>query len=128
MSINNLIEKWLEEKELERACTENRRFIEDQLVDLLKVDQSIEGSKTHNVDNFKIKTISRFNVKIDSDKLQDIAAENGLTDHLGSIFNWKPSINAKAWKNSDKEITAPLMDAITTTPSRTSFTIEKLGE
>ena len=126
--INKLIESWITEKEIERASAENRRFIEDQLVELLKVDQMKEGSKTYNIDNFKIKTTSRLNRKVDSDKLQEIAAEYGLSEHLGDLFRWSPSINAKAWNNSSAEITAPLLDAITTTPSRTSFSIEKTGE
>ena len=65
------------------------------------------------------------NRKVDSDKLQELAAENGLTEHLSTLFRWKPDIDAKAWKAADESITRPLMGAITTTPSRASFVIIK---
>jgi hypothetical protein len=52
-----------------------------------------------------------------------LAAEAGLSDHLGSLFRWKPEINATAWKQADNSITNPLLGAITSTPGRTSFSI-----
>ena len=126
--INNLIESWITEKEIERAASENRRYIEDALIDALGVDSNVEGSKTFEIDQFKVKTTARMTRKIDSDKLQEIASEHGLSEHLGDLFRWSPAINAKAWNSADKEMIAPLLDAITTKPARTSFSIEKTGE
>jgi len=57
--------------------------------------------------------------------VQEIAAEAGLTEHLSSLFRWKPEINMSAWKNADEKITTPLLGGITTTPGRASFTITK---
>jgi len=126
--INNLIESWINEKEIERAASENRRYIEDALIDALGIDSNVEGSKTFDIDQFKVKTTARMTRKIDSDKLQEIAHEHGLSEHLGDLFRWSPAINAKAWNSADKEMIVPLLDAITTKPARTSFSIEKTGE
>jgi hypothetical protein len=60
---------------------------------------------------------------VDSEKLQELAAEAGLTDHLSTLFRWKPEIEMKAWKATDPSITSALADAITVTPGRPSFTI-----
>ena len=66
------------------------------------------------------------NRKVDVDLLQEIAAEHGLEDHLGSLFRWKPELNVKAWQQADDSITLPLSGAITTKPGRPSFSIEEL--
>ena len=63
--------------------------------------------------------------KVNSAKLQDLAAEYGLTDHLSSLFRWTPEVNVSAWDSADPRITAPLLDAITTSNGRPSFTITK---
>jgi len=68
------------------------------------------------------------NRKIDSGKLQDLAAEHGLSDHLSTLFRWKPELDMKSWRNADESITKPLLDAITTTPSRPSFAITNTKE
>lgn len=121
----NLYEQWLAAKEAERQATEQRRELENQLLSALNLPEAGEGSKTIDDAEYKVRVTYRMNRRIDGDALQEIAAENGLTEHLGSLFRWKPEINAKAWKDASPEITAPLQDAITTKPGRPSFAIER---
>jgi hypothetical protein len=120
----NIFEAWMAAKEAEREAVEERRMLEDELVRQLKIDDK-EGSKTIKEDGFIIKVTNRYNRRIDADLLQDIAAEHGLSDHLGSLFRWKPDIDSRAWKAADESITNPLAQAITTTPGRPSFNITK---
>ena len=122
----NLYSMWLEAKEAERQAVNERREIEEALLDVLNLPAEGEGSQTTNVDNYKVKVTYRMNRTINADLLQEIAAESGLTEHLGSLFRWKPDINTKAWKDAAPEITTPLLDAITTRPGRPSFTIEPI--
>jgi hypothetical protein len=89
------------------------------------VAETLEGTLNFDADTYKVKIEGRINRKINADKLQELAAENGLSDHLASLFRWKPEINAFAWKAAKPEITTPLLDAITATPGRPSFTITK---
>jgi len=119
-----LFDQWLDAKEAERAAVERRRQIEDGLIAALSITES-EGSTTIKTDGYKVKVTQRFNRSIDADMLQEIAAEHGLTQHLGDLFRWKPEINAKAWKDADQSITGPLEQAITTKPGRPSFSIER---
>lgn len=121
--IESLTAHWLEMKELEREATEKRRNIEDDLLKLLNISDALEGTETKKTDIYTIKIVGRMNRKIDADLLQELAVENGLTDHLSSLFRWKPDINLSVWKAADSSITKPLMAAITTTPGRPSFTI-----
>jgi hypothetical protein len=89
------------------------------------VAETLEGTLNFDADTYKVKIEGRINRKINADKLQELAAEHGLSEHLASLFRWKPEINAFAWKAAKPEITTPLLDAITATPGRPSFTITK---
>ena len=119
-----LYAQWLAAKESERQAVEQRRAIEDQLIAELRVAETDEGTRTVEAGEYKVKITCRMNRRIDAEALQEIAAEYGITDHLGDLFRWKPEINAKAWKSADESITKPLLAAITTQPGRPSFAIE----
>lgn len=115
--------QWLAAKEAEREAIEVRRAIEDQMLEALRVSQALDGTENYESEGYKVKVVGRLNRKIDADKLQELAIENGVYEHLQNLFRWKPEINAKAWNAADPSITNPLLGAITTTPGRPSFTI-----
>lgn len=117
--------RWLEAKELERQATERRRLIEDELIKQLCISETQEGVTTATIDNYTIKITSRLNRKVDTDLLQQIAAENGLDAHLSTLFRWSADLSMKSWKQADPAITGPLSAAITVTPGRPSFAITK---
>ena len=124
MNIDSLATRWFAEKEVEKIAIEKRRDLEDAMRKLLNHDETKEGTITVPSDSFKIKVVNRIDRKVDSDKVQELAAEYGLTEHLSSLFRWKPEINMTAWKAADEAITKPLLAAVTTKPSRPSFSIE----
>lgn len=126
VSVEQLSQEWLAAKKAEQLAIEKRREVEDKLAQF--IDQTKEGTQAIKAAGFKVKAVTRFNRRINADLLQEIAAENGLSDHLGSLFRWKPEINASAWKATNEAITKPLLAAITTTAGRPSFTIEKIEE
>ena len=125
MSIYDL---WLMAKENERAAVEERRILEDQLTKDLMISETQEGSNSYDLDGFRIKVTCRMNRTIDSEMLQEVAAEEGLSEHLPDLFRWKPEINMKAWKAADASITGPLLQAVTTKPGRPSYSIESIEE
>lgn len=120
-----LAAQWEEAKMEEKAATDRRRGIEDQLVECLGIPKQMEGTKNEFAGMYEIKVAGRLDRKVNADKLQSIAEETGLTEHLSSLFRWKPEINMAAWKAAHESITAPLLDAITTTDSRPSFKITR---
>ena len=126
MTYTELCQLWIQAKEDERTAIEHRRAYEDKLLSLIGIAENFEGTENAEAPGgYKIKVTGRMARKVDSDALQELAAEAGLTEHLSSLFRWKPEIDAKAWKAADSSITTPLMGAITTTPSRASFSITK---
>ena len=126
MSIELLTHDWLAYKEAERQSVDGRRVVEDKIAAFYNINPQNEGTQNFDVDGFKIKIVNRMTRKVDSEKLQEVAAENGLSDHLSALFRWKPEINAAAWKICDSDITDVLSAAITTTAGRPSFSIDPL--
>lgn len=123
--IEELAREWESAKAAEAKAVAIRRAIEDELTELLALPKDLDGSKNENVGQYKIKVTGRLDRKINSDKLQELAQEAGLSDHLGSLFRWKPEINMTAWKAAHESITAPLLGAITTTAGRPSYAITR---
>ena len=122
--LQQLSQMWLIAKENETSATADRRKIEDRIRKLASVRDDVEGTETLAPAGYKIKIVSRIDRKVDADKVQELAAEHGLTDHLSTLFRWKPEINMAIWKAADESITRPLAGAITAKPGRPSFTIE----
>lgn len=120
-----IYQQWLNAKQIEALAIKERRAIEDLMVKAFEIPENFEGTKNIEVETYKVKIEGRINRKVNADKLQELAAEHGLTDHLSSLFRWKPEIAMTAWKAADKAITTPLLDAITATAGRPSFTITK---
>jgi len=124
--LDELSAQWCDAKADEAIAVARRRTIEDRLVELLEIPESKEGTTNARTETgYAIKVVGRMNRKVDADKLQELAAEHGLSEHLGSLFRWSADINAAAWKAAAPTITAPLTGAITTTPGRPSFTITR---
>jgi hypothetical protein len=124
--LDDLAKKWLNAKEVEAMAVARRRKLEDELTSLIGVAENMEGTENVETDGgHTIKITGRINRKVDGARIQEIAAEEGLEEHLASLFRWKPEINMKAWQNADKSITGPLLRGITTQPGRASFTITK---
>tara|TARA_R110000737_G_scaffold197330_1_gene217744 strand:+ start:1051 stop:1425 length:375 start_codon:yes stop_codon:yes gene_type:complete len=120
----SLYAQWLSAKADEKQAVEKRREIEDLLLEEF-APNPFEGVKSISDSGYNLKLTGRMVRKIDSEKLQELAEESGLSEHLGSLFRWVPSINMAAWKATDKSITNSLLEAITTKEGRPSFSIIK---
>jgi hypothetical protein len=123
--MNTLYQRWLDAKKLEAAAVAERRQLEDQMAEDFGLPKDLDGTVNHQVDGYKIKMEGRINKKIDADKLQMLAAEAGLSEHLSNLFRWKPEINVKVWNAAAESVTGPLLGAITSTPGRPTFSITK---
>lgn len=125
INVEGFLSAWIDAKQTEKDAITARRAIEDELVKIFEIAEQQEGTVHIDNPNYDIEVVGRFNRKVDSVKLQEVAAEHGLEDHLPSLFRWKPEINVKLWKAADESITRPLSKAITTEKGRPSFTISE---
>lgn len=123
--MSTIYQRWLDAKKLEAVAVAERRELEDQMVKQFAVAKDFKGTMKQQIDGYTVSVEGKINQKVDSEKLQQIAAAAGLEDHLATLFRWKPEINAAAWKAADQAVIAPLTLAITSTPGRFSFSITK---
>ena len=121
--LKTLSADWMLHKAAEEHAVVERRKIEDLMVKLLAMSENFEGTETAEPQGFVVKISGRIDRKVDGDKVQELAAEFGLTEHLAKLFRWKPEINMAVWKATDEAITKPLASAITAKPGRPSFKI-----
>jgi hypothetical protein len=121
----SLYQRWLDAKKMETLAVAERRELEDQMAKQFNIPKDLDGTIKEELNGYTIRMEGRINKKIDADKLQLLAAEAGLSEHLTSLFRWKPEINAKAWGAAADAVTGPLLGAITSTPGRPTFTITK---
>jgi hypothetical protein len=121
--MNELAAMWMRAKQQEKDATEDRRDIEDHIKKLARIADSLDSTETVEPGQYVIKIAGRIDRKVDGEKVQELAAEHGLSEHLATLFRWKPEINMSAWKAADETITGPLAGAITAKPGRASFSI-----
>ena len=121
--MNELALMWLRAKQEEKDATEDRRDIEDHIKKLARISDQLDSTETVEPGQYVIKIAGRIDRKVDGEKVQELAAEHGLSDHLATLFRWKPELNMAAWKAADATITGPLAGAITAKPGRPSFSI-----
>ena len=121
--LKTLSAEWVRIKASEERAVIERRKIEDLIVKELALPESFESTETAEPDGFTVKISGRIDRKVDAEKLQMLATESGLNEHLSTLFRWKPEINMTLWKAADESITRHLAGAITAKPGRPSFKI-----
>ena len=123
-SLAALSKEWIALKGQEDGAKERRRLVEDKILSLIGFAENQEGQEIHPLDEgFVIKITGRLNHKTDVKKLQELAAEEGSSEHLHALFKWGAEIIPKKWKSTSKEITRPLLGAISTSAGRPSVSI-----
>lgn len=123
MELRDLIETWTQCKKTEQMAVETRRRVEDSISEIMDINPAAEGTINLDVGRYRVKIVNRLTRKVDSDILQELAAEHGLENVLSSLFRWKADIDMKSWKSAPPEVTSALVPAITTTAGRPSYSI-----
>ena len=81
-TMEQMAAEWLEAKEAERVAIEKRRDLEDAMRKAASIRDDVEGTETLALEGFRVKVVGRIDRKVDAVKVQELAAEHGLTDHL----------------------------------------------
>ena len=125
--LNALSIAWSAAKIAETEAIAQRRAIEDKMAALLDLKETDEGTRTEATPLYTIKITNRHKRKVDSDLIQEIAAEHGLAHLLPSVCRWTPELDMRVWKGLDEKHRAILGAAITTTAGRPSFAITAIN-
>lgn len=122
--MKELLQQWLDAKEVERAAVEKRRSIEDRLSELLASEMPADGQKTIKADGFAVKVTSRIAYKVNGEALQELASKKGIPlPLLQQAFRWKCEVIGKGWNELEKGIQSALSDAVTAEKGRPSYQI-----
>lgn len=113
--------EWIEAKKAEIKANKDRVDLEDELIALLGAKE--EGSKTHNIDDFKIAITGRLNRKVDWD----------VFDKLGIPVDLQPvkikrELDLKGLRyleDNEPSIYKKLAKAMTVEPAKTSVTVTR---
>jgi hypothetical protein len=123
--LEELSQAWLKAKAAEEEAKAARVAVEEKIEEALQIPESFEGSKTHEIENFKFRVSRKNSQKIDSKKLVEIATQKKLEPFLQKLFRWKPEIKKKDWDRAKAEVRLVFSEAITTTPGKVSIRVEE---
>ena len=128
MEINELVATLYEAKQTERAARDIRIALELELAKIIGVPDDWEGCMTRPAGAYKVKLDRRMNVKIDGERLRDIAQTHNLTGVMETCFRWTPELNKREWKQIGSEVKKIFAPAIEITPGKASFTVTPINE
>lgn len=125
-SLDTLVIKLVEAKEVEDRAKAARMAVEAELAAAIGVPDSWTGSTTSDICGYKVTCRRGENVKIDTVKLDEIINAGGdtLADAANSVFRWKPEIDKKGWESADPSVCRAFAPAITRTPGKIGFTLK----
>jgi hypothetical protein len=124
LNLEDLTFAWKEAKEKEQEAVVARRIIEDKILSLSGIGESETGVKTFG----SLKITCRHNQSVDSDLLQQIAAENDMVEQASQLFRWKAEVNKKLWDATAPDVVDVFLPAITVKPGRPSFSFKESKE
>ena len=128
MEINELVATLYEAKQTERAARDIRIALELELAKIIGVPDDWEGCMTRPAGAYKVKLDRRMNVKIDGERLRDIAQTHNLTGVMETCFRWTPELNKREWKQTGSEVKKIFAPAIEITPGKASFTVTPINK
>ena len=123
--LETLAQAWMSAKDKESKAIEARREVEDKLSAFFDVAPGTEGAIDYALGRYDCRLVFRVARKVDHELVGVISAEHGLEHLLPVIFRWEASVNAKAWRDLDPEVSRLFAQAITAKPNRPSFKISE---
>jgi len=123
--LEELSQAWLKAKAAEEEAKAARVAVEEKIEETLQIPKNFEGSKTHEIENFKLRISRKNSQKVDSKKLVEIATQKKLEPFLQKLFRWKPEIKKKDWDRAKAAVRLAFSEAITTTPGKVSIKVEE---
>lgn len=129
---NNLYQRWIDAYEAKRRAQEVQYAVEELILNDLEFNKDKEGVQNFDDIGYKIKITGKKNRKVDGDKIQrianaakDKATKAHLLEQLSILVRWKPELNLDEYKKADEEVLRIFAPAITETPAKPTFHIER---
>tara|TARA_R110000868_G_scaffold162909_1_gene394927 strand:- start:8 stop:400 length:393 start_codon:yes stop_codon:yes gene_type:complete len=124
-NFEEMADAWMAAKAEERAATDTRRLIEDEMCQAFNFSPEDASMRRLESNGYTLKVTGRLSHKVDDKLAQEIAAEHDVQEYLPILFRWKPELNVGVWDGASERIRAIFAPAITTLPQRLSFSVTK---
>lgn len=107
-------------KEAEEKAAAKRRALDIQIANLVR-PETVEGSTTAKVGDYKVSVTYAFNRRVDSDAVKDNFDKLPLS--VQALFRWKAEVDLAAYREADSTTRALASTYITETPARPTVRI-----
>jgi hypothetical protein len=122
-TLDELLAFWLEAKDFELQAKNRRLDMESRLLKILEIKED-ETYRTDHGD-YRLEIVAKKTRKINTERAERLAAENGLQDQLFRLFRWKAELNSVNWKSASDEVREIFRDAVIEENAKHSFIIKK---
>lgn len=122
ITIDQLIAARLSAKRAEDSAVQARREIDEQISNLLRPSDKLEGTVSQKAGEYKISVVYKLSRKVSTDDLQK--AWDKLSAEQQGAFKWSADISVAALRKLDDKAQLALSKFITSKPATPSITIE----
>jgi hypothetical protein len=123
MTPTELARAWLAAKAAENQASKRRQEVEAQIINLLGAKE--EGSKTHDVEGFKVTITGKLSYKADVPLLTNLCDKVPTELRPLKVETKLDETGAKCLRANEPEIWALIAPAITITPAKTALSIKE---
>lgn len=123
-NIDALCADWLDAKSAETAANKRRIEIEDQLAQALDIPD--EGSKTHNLDSYKVTVTQPVTRKIDESAWKSVKHLVPENLHPVKVKVEADGTGCKYLANNEPDMWKKIASAFTSKPGKIGVKVEKL--
>jgi hypothetical protein len=124
ITLDTLIAARLSAKRTEDAAVQARREVDEQISELLRPANKLEGTVSEKIGGYKISVGYKLARSVDTAELQK--AWDALTAEQQGAFKWKADVSLSSLRALDEQSESIVSKFITTKPATPSITIEAI--
>jgi len=124
MTISELVAARIAAKRSEDAAVQARRDIDEQITNLLRPADKLEGTVSEKTGEYKISVVYKLSRSVATEDLQKVWDK--LTAEQQGAFKWKADVSVSALRKLDDKAMAAVSKLITSKPASPTITIEAI--
>ena len=124
ISISELIAARIAAKRAEDDAVLARREIDEQITNILRPADKLEGTVSEKAGEYKISVVYKLSRSVSTEDLQKVWDK--LTAEQQGAFKWKADVSVSALRKLDDKAMAAVSKLITSKPASPSITIEAI--
>jgi DNA-binding FadR family transcriptional regulator len=124
ITISELVAARIAAKRAEDAAIKARREIDEQITNLLRPTDKLEGTVSEKTGEYKISVVYKLTRSVDTEDLQKVWDK--LTAEQQGAFKWKADVSTAALRKLDDKALTAVSKLITSKPASPTITIEAI--